>query len=133
MTNADNVKTTGTHAMLLEQDGLSRVEERAIRLAKSAGRRGFWREYLDEAKAQLVKEFEADTVDIADLLKTMNAQPHQADDTQEALEKVKLHHPLASAQHHKRVMVGKKWRTARVPLPQPSLADNAGTETDHST
>ena len=79
----DDVKTTGTHAMLLEQDGLSRVEERAIRLAKSAGRRGFWREYLDEAKAQLVKEFEADTVDIADLLKAMNAQPHPKDDTPE--------------------------------------------------
>lgn len=69
-----NTDITGTSLMLEADDGLSRVEERAIKLAEKAGRRGFWREYLDEAKAQLVKEFEADIVDIADLLKALEGK-----------------------------------------------------------
>ena len=63
---------TGTSIMLKAHDGLSRVEERAVKLANKAGRRGFWREYLEEAKSQLVSEFEADQVDIADVLKAMS-------------------------------------------------------------
>ena len=65
---------TGTSIMLTAQDGPYRVEVRAIQLARKAGRLGFWREYLDEAKAQLVKEFEADIVDIADLLKALEGK-----------------------------------------------------------
>lgn len=67
--------TTGTSIMLAAQDGLSRVEERAIKLATKAKRRAAWREYLDEAKAELVKEFEADIVDIVDLLKALEGKP----------------------------------------------------------
>ena len=54
---ADDVRNTGTYQMLVaEGGGVTLVEHRARGLARAAGEPLNWRNYVEAAKAQLLKE-----------------------------------------------------------------------------
>jgi len=67
----EDVNNTGAYASLVARDGISRVEDRAWKLAAKDGKPHSWRDYLDAAKAELIAEFEADQVDIAEVLRAI--------------------------------------------------------------